>query len=155
LAQAPAVDIFLDVNLRPPWWRQNEVFGWLEKARWVKLNRDELKVLGYGSADLRQEMAALQSRFCLEQLIVTCGAEGALVLTSAGEFQHAVAGKAQVLIDTVGAGDAFTAVYLHGLLAGWSITDTLAAAQQFAGRIIGLRGATATDTAIYQGIIAG
>ncbi len=34
---------FVDVNLRPPWWRRDEVLGHAAGAHWVKLNRDELE----------------------------------------------------------------------------------------------------------------
>lgn len=145
--------LFLDVNLRPPWWQKAEVFHWLEQARWVKLNQHELGLLGFGAGDLRQEMARLQSQFQLEQLILTRGEAGALVRTAQGEYYQVAPQKAYPLVDTVGAGDAFTAVYIHGLRAGWSVTETLAAAQRFAGKIISLRGATTTDVDFYRNFI--
>ncbi len=149
LAQNPAFAIFLDVNLRSPWWQKDEVLHWLERARWVKLNQDELGLLGFSSADIRQEMARFQAQFQLEQLILTRGDAGALVRTSRGGFHQVVPEKAQRVVDSVGAGDAFSAVYLQGLLSGWSLSDTLEVAQRFAGRILGLRGATTTDSSFY------
>jgi fructokinase len=153
LTQQPSPAIFLDVNLRSPWWRQDEVFGWMEQARWVKLNQDELALLGFAGDDVRQQMAHLQSRSQLEQLILTRGELGALVRTSDGAFHQVAPEQASPLVDTVGAGDAFAAVYIHGLLAGWPVADTLAAAQRFAGRVIGLRGATTNDRDVYRGVI--
>jgi fructokinase len=153
LAQNPDLAIFLDVNLRSPWWQKEEVFGWLERARWVKLNQDELRLLGFAAADLRQAMARLQTQFQLEQIILTRGEQGGLVRTCGGAYHQVAAETAQPIVDTVGAGDAFTAIYLHGLLTGWPVTETLAAAQRFAGKIVGLRGATTTDAAFYQDFI--
>lgn len=143
-------DLFLDVNLRPPWWQEDDVFHWLKQARWVKLNQHELALLGFDRGDLRQEMARLQSRFELDQLILTRGEAGALVRTAQGAYHQVAPQKVHPLVDTVGAGDAFTAVYIHGLRAGWSVTGTLEAAQRFAGKIIALRGATTTNVDFYQ-----
>jgi len=153
LAQCSAAAIFLDVNLRSPWWEKTKVYERLAQASWVKLNQDELRLLGFDARDIRQEMARFQTEFQLEQLILTRGEAGALVRTAEGEFHEVVARQVPLLVDTVGAGDAFTAVYIHGLLSGWSITKTLQVAQQFACKIIGVRGATINDESFYQEII--
>ena len=153
LAQNTDLAIFLDVDLRSPWWQKEEVFGWLEQARWVKLNQDELRLLGFAAADLRQEMARLQTQFQLEQIILTRGEQGGLVRTSGGAYHQVAAETAQPVVDTVGAGDAFTAIYLHGLLAGWTVPETLAAAQRFAGRVVSIRGATTGDAEFYHDFI--
>jgi fructokinase len=144
---------FLDVNLRPPWWQRDEVFEWLKSADWVKMNQEELRLLGASATDTHQQMAELQTTCGLEQLIVTRGEQGALVRTIDGEFYSRRPEKAEHLVDTVGAGDAFSAVYIHGLRAGWPISTTLANAQKLATKVIGIRGATTTDAAFYQDFI--
>ena len=53
------------------------------------------------------------------------------------------------VVDTVGAGDAFAAVALLGLLQGWSHAATLRRALDFAARICTIRGATTTDRELY------
>ncbi|MEA1922124.1 MAG: carbohydrate kinase [Pseudomonadota bacterium] len=154
IAQRADLRIFLDVNLRPPWWQRDEVFEWLKSAYWVKMNQEELRLLGEASTDICRQMAELQATCGLEQLIVTRGEQGTLIRTAAGEFHSLIPKKAQHLVDTVGAGDAFSAVYIHGLRAGWPLDATLYHAQQFASKVIGLRGATTTDPAFYQEFIA-
>ncbi len=146
--------IFLDVNLRRPWWQRDEVFDWLKNAHWAKMNQEELRLLGEEATDIRQQMAELQSTCGLEQLIVTRGEQGTLIRTNTGEFHSLLPEKAEHIVDTVGAGDAFSAVYIHGLMAGWPISVTLHHAQKFASKIIGLRGATTTDPTFYQEFIA-
>jgi fructokinase len=54
------------------------------------------------------------------------------------------------VVDSVGAGDAFSAMYIHGLQAGWTLATTLAKAQQFASAVLGQRGATVQDPLFYQ-----
>ena len=53
------------------------------------------------------------------------------------------------VVDTVGAGDAFVSVLILGELEGWSPDESLRRAQEFAGGVIGLRGATTADRAFY------
>jgi len=154
LLEGDGCQLFLDVNLRPPWWQRADVENWLARASWVKLNREELRQLGFPGEDLRQALAEFQDRFALEQVVLTLGAAGALVRTADGVFHQAAPEPVSDFVDTVGAGDAFSAVYLHGLLAGWPLAVTLAAAQKFAGKVVALRGATTTDPDFYRSFIA-
>lgn len=151
LANSSDLSIFLDVNLRSPWWQKEEVYDWMKQARWVKLNEDEMRLLDFSSTNIQLEMAKLQAQFNLEQLIVTRGEEGALVRTRDGILHQVKPEPAKQIVDTVGAGDAFTAIYIHGLISSWKVSDSLNIAQQFASQVIGLRGATSTDPAFYQG----
>ncbi len=150
LASNPGLSIFLDVNLRSPWWQEDEVVNWLKCARWVKLNQDELKQLGGDSGDIQQDMALFQKKYNFELLIVTRGAEGAIVRDSEGGLHLVKPPEVLQFVDTVGAGDAFTAVFLHGLISEWSIDDILEAAQKFASAVVGLRGAISNNTDFYH-----
>ncbi|MBE0469106.1 MAG: carbohydrate kinase [Methyloprofundus sp.] len=150
LANNPQLAIFLDVNLRSPWWQKEDIYQCLSQARWAKLNQHELQQLGFGATDLQQEMLRLQAQFNLQQLIITRGSEGALVLDANGEFFNIKPQPVDNIVDTVGAGDAFSAVFIHGLLSGWSVPDILNRAQAFASKVIGLRGASSLDPAFYQ-----
>lgn len=153
LARQPDLGIFLDVNLRSPWWSQEEVYALLEQARWAKLNEDELRELAFADTDIKNEMRAFAARFQLEQLIVTLGGEGAMVLTDDGQFYHVVPEAVTDVVDTVGAGDAFTAVYIHGLSRSWPVTETLRLAQRFASAVIGQRGAISTEADFYRSFV--
>lgn len=149
LSQNKDLSLFVDVNLRDPWWHKDELYLWLEQARWVKLNQDEMAELGFRSADLHQDMTRMHTHFHLDQLIVTCGEKGAIVRDSEGEFHLVKPSAVTQVVDTVGAGDAFTAMYIHGLVNNWDINTALHRAQDFASRVVGLRGATTKDKKIY------
>lgn len=151
LANKHNMSIFLDVNLRPPWWEKDQIIALLENATWVKLNEDELVQLGFSEHNLEQAITNLQSKFELQQVILTRGKDGAIVCTKEREFHYIKPEPVVEFVDTVGAGDAFTAVYIHGLLSGWSIPNTLKVAQQFASKVVGLRGATTIDPTFYTG----
>jgi fructokinase len=62
-----------------------------------------------------------------------------------------VAGVApERLVDTVGAGDALSAVYLVGRARGWPLDVTLERASAFAGAVCGLAGAVPGDLSFYS-----
>jgi fructokinase len=145
--------IFIDVNLRAPWWRKDSVNQWLSKADWVKLNQDELMQLAPPHHTMSDAMRSLQALHDLDVLIVTCGSLGARALNRAGEFfEIAPAGQMSV-VDTVGAGDAFSAVLLLGMRQGWPLALTMERAQAFASALVGRRGATVQDLGFYQTFI--
>ena len=150
LTENPDCEIFVDVNLRPPWWQKEEVYHWLEQATWVKLNQDELAELGFRSADLHQDITRMHTHFHLDQLIVTCGEDGAIVRDNEGEIHLVKPSSSTEVVDTVGAGDAFTAMYIHGLLHDWDIDTALHRAQAFASRVVGMRGAIGKDKSLYN-----
>lgn len=154
IIQNKKLKIFLDVNLRAPWWKKDEIFTWLKKAHWVKMNQDELKLLAGTAKDITLQMAELQMTYGLEQLIVTRGGQGTIIRTANGDQHSLVPHKIERLVDTVGAGDSFSAVYIHGLLAGLPIDINLHNAQQFASKVIGLRGATTADLNFYNEFIS-
>lgn len=143
--QAP---VFLDVNLRPPWWQRDTVISLIEHADWVKLNQDELAALS-GSEDLSEASRRLLNECGPRHLFITRGANGAVAITAAGEKQEILPGGESKMIDPVGAGDAFSSVLILGLLRGWSLRHQLAAAQDFAEKVIGLRGATSENADFY------
>jgi fructokinase len=141
--------IFIDVNLRPPWWKREILHELLHDADWVKLNEDELGQLVPNSNGLENAMQTFCAQFDLETLIVTRGASGA----SGWDGRHfvAVAPPADTtVVDTVGAGDAFAALSLFGLSRRWTLETTLERAQTFAVALVGKRGATVADKEFYR-----
>ncbi len=146
--------IFIDVNLRSPWWEKDQVLTSLKHAHWVKMNEHELDLLIDTADGIKMKMAKMQKIYKLEQVIITRGAKGTIILTDDNKFHSQPVEKVEKLIDTVGAGDAFSSVYIHGLRADWPVDLNLQRAQQFAGKVIGLRGATTTDLNFYQEFIA-
>jgi len=144
--------IFLDVNLRAPWWDKPHLISWIKQAKWVKLNIDELRELGFKQSNIEEAMQSFQTQYGNEHVIVTQGADGVTVLTKQGFFTE-TPDQINQFIDAVGAGDAFTAVYIHGLVQNWPLQKTLATAQGLASKIIGIRGATPNHKSFYQSLI--
>lgn len=143
--------VFLDVNLRSPWWAPEQTRDQLNGAHWAKLNRDELRLLTDSASEQSEVLArGLIERYQLRGLVITLGAEGALAVLEDGSSAQVAPQPALQVVDTVGAGDAFASVILLGILHGWPLEQMLVRAQSFASRIVGQRGATAPDPALYQ-----
>jgi fructokinase len=143
---------FVDINLRPPWWTPESVEHALQDAHWAKLNQDELSTLAgreVGRDTLVPAARELCARHKLEFAIVTLGEAGAAIVGSQAD-EFASTPPVQNLVDTVGAGDAFSAVSIAGLVGGWPMGVLLHRALAFAARICEQRGATRNDPALYE-----
>jgi fructokinase len=144
--QSTGLPVFVDVNLRDPWWQREDVIASVDQARWVKLNQAELELLA-GSSDVATA-ETFRSDHGLDALIVTRGAKGAVVVGGSGTFRAAPPMQVEV-VDTVGAGDAFSAMFILGLVEGWSTETTLERALEFAAALCTVRGATIRDRGFY------
>ena len=145
--------VFLDVNLRPPWWQSQRVRELLHAAHWVKLNADELAQLHPVAATAADAALNFLKTYDLEGLVLTRGAAGAEILTRDGETVAVKPDRGVRVVDTVGAGDAFASVVILGLVNAWPLDRTLQRAQTFASLLVGNRGATVRDPAFYQPLI--
>jgi fructokinase len=138
----PALRIF-DVNLRQPFYSDEVLLQSLRLANVLKLNDGELPVLsalaGAGGPPEAQ-LEALARRFDLRVVALTRGAGGSLLLGPGGFADHP--GLPAQVVDTVGAGDAFTAALALGLLLGWPLDRTSAVANEVACHVCGCAGAT-------------
>jgi fructokinase len=142
--------IFVDVNLRPPWWDREMLLPLLHDANWVKLNEAELSALYPGEFGLEATMQTFCMHFDLETLVVTRGEQGAVAYDRRQHFVTVKPPESTAVVDTVGAGDAFAALLLMGLSRQWPLKATLERAQAFACALVGRRGATVTDRAFYR-----
>ena len=147
-----AASIFVDINLRDPWWDHELIFSLIEGATWLKVNDEELALLmSIDNHFIGLENAAINllSRYALEGIIVTRGEQGALFVSTNGVF-HAKPVMVSNIQDTVGAGDAYSAVCMIGFMNNWDYQLMLDRAAIFAGAICQQRGATSSNIALYE-----
>jgi fructokinase len=147
--QGPGL-VFLDVNLRPPWWERESLLHWCDGADWVKLNEAELRELHGTSGDLQEAALAFFERHALQGLVVTRGERGALGIGAEHRPVTVAPVQALEVVDSVGAGDALAAVLLLGLELDWPLELSLERAQSFASALVGRRGATVGDAGFYR-----
>lgn len=130
LLPAGALRIF-DVNLRQHYYSAEILKQGCHHADILKLNDDELPIvcglLGIAAPeDIRTphddrphpDIDKIRDHFNIGTVLVTCGARGSLVASNQG-WSWLDSVKVDV-VDTVGAGDAFTAGFVAGVLAGES-----------------------------------
>jgi fructokinase len=135
-----------DVNLRPPYEDRDIVRRSLERADVVKLSAEELARLAgwFGwRGTQRETMTTLADSFDCSVVCVTRGSEGAALLHDGDFTEHA--GFPAEVRDTVGAGDAFLAVLLAGLLTGASDADVLQHANLMGAYVVTQFGAVPAD----------
>ena len=142
--------IFVDINLRTPWWNKTLIQNLGHQADWIKLNQDELNQMSEGDSEKSRIINFFSVADNIKKLILTKGEQGALTITPAGELNEVNPLSSDKLVDTVGAGDAFSSVMLLGKFLSWPPKITLHRAQQFASAVVGIRGATTLDKNFYQ-----
>lgn len=149
--KSPHTRCFYDVNLRPKSYSLRAVRESLRQADHVKLNQQELEVLQdmFALAGTAPEVArALMTANNLQSLTLTRGEAGSELYTAAGIFTAPPSRPVKVA-DTVGAGDAYAAVSIVGLLQGWQPQKIVQAAAAFAARICEIEGAIPTNKSFY------
>ena len=152
LKQQCSKSIFIDVNLRPPWWDQPLIENIIHTGKWLKLNVDELALIVPNEKNTKARIRYLFSHLDVELIIVTQGDAGAIA-ESYNEWCSVHPDNTSDVVDTVGAGDAFSSVLLLGLHKAWSLQEILNRAQQFASAVVGQRGATTQDKTFYKSFI--
>lgn len=150
LRRRTQVPVFCDVNLRAPWWERDGVHALIRGTQWLKLNEAELEALWPAGRSTDARLAALQELAGASLVILTRGKAGALVRYEAGTLWTVEPPTDEHVVDAVGAGDAFAAVALVGLLRGWAPPLWLTRAQQLASRVVGIRGAVPVDPRFYH-----
>ncbi|MDQ6950864.1 MAG: PfkB family carbohydrate kinase [Mariprofundales bacterium] len=144
---------FVDINLRPPWWRQSEARDMIDGAAWVKLNGAELTEL-YPEASGCEPRLEMLAKQVTEQIVLTDGAQGArAIATATANRVSVVPESASSVVDTVGAGDSFCSVLVAGRLLGWPLKLSMQRAQAFASAVVGIRGATSQNKDFYHHFI--
>lgn len=148
----PATCGFCDINLRPPHVNREAIQASLRHTDILKLNTEELKHISSmfnGPQDETDAIEWMMQTYDISQMALTLGSRGSQVI-AAGRTITSPPVKIDTIVDTVGAGDAYAAVYAAGYLKGLPIPLILELATDFAARICGLPGAVPSGTAPYN-----
>jgi fructokinase len=164
LLDASDAQTYLDLNLREGQFTLENIQTSLHYADILKVNEDELQLLltqfigAEREVDLpinidqcQPAITKLIEQFSLQAVIITLGERGYAYVDSDAQIlssQHAPTPPA--MIDTVGCGDAFSAIFLAGKILGWPIKLSLDRAQTFASAVCGIKGAVSSDSAFYS-----
>lgn len=134
---------FFDANLRQKYYDTQTLSRSAQIADILKINEDELKVfseifsLGTGT-DL-DRARRLFEMFNLKILVLTLGENGSVILEANSEFR--IPAERVKLVDTVGAGDSFSARFVCGILSGESVERSAREASKLAAEVCSAKGA--------------
>ncbi len=154
-ALGPSALRIFDVNLRQDRYSTALLHDSLQRAHIVKLNDAELRtvcpLLHLGGEDLESMARLLREAYELEVVCVTRGAEGSLLVTASEMLAHP--GVPVDVVDTIGAGDAFTAVLASGYLRGVPLERVSEAANRLGAWVASQTGAMpAADEAVCSAV---
>lgn len=133
-----------DINLRQQFYSRAIIDASLRLANVLKINDEELPVvaelLGLAATDEAGRLAELAKRYPLRAVALTCGSRGSLLLAGGQLSRHP--GITVKVVDSVGAGDAFTAAFVLGLLRGHDLESINVHANRVAAYVCTQAGAT-------------
>lgn len=132
-----------DVNLRQSFYSKELIEASLERANVLKLSDEELPVLAelFGlSGDANEQLQQLVNRFELRLAAYTRGPDGSLLLGPQESDDYP--GIETPVLDTVGAGDSFTATLCMGLLEEKPLSKVNQFANEVAAFVCSQMGAT-------------
>jgi len=132
-----------DINLRQNYYSNKTIVDSIMMSDMLKLNDDELPILANylvlnGSAE--NQIEKLIELFNLKYIIYTMGSKGSII-KSENETSYAEVPNINVA-DTVGAGDAFTAIFIAGILQGIPLKEVHKKATEIAAYVCTQKGAT-------------
>ncbi len=135
-------EIFVDVNIRPPFYSDEAINFAFKNATILKKSDEELELtLKAVNIDFKGDFKAVSRAITrkfpnIKILIITRGGEGASAFDAvSAKFYEVTSEKADV-VSTVGAGDSFSAAFLSKYLEGVSIFECLKFASRIAAFVV-------------------
>ena len=139
----------LDINFRRDCYTPETILNSLQRADVLKCNDDEARELtamfDMGDVELASFCDLAMARWSLRACVVTLGERGAFAASPDGKRVYSP-GYACDVIDTCGAGDAFTAGFACRLLRGRSLGDCCQLGNAVGAMVASQRGATTPIT---------
>ena len=143
-SRADAIKIF-DVNIRQQFHSKEIIQQSLHLANTLKVSEEELPTL-LSALDIHHEgedaLKLIIEEYSLEAIALTMGAKGSVIISGGEVSRHS--GFPAKVVDTVGAGDSFTAALATGLLNGFSLDEINEKANRLASFVCGQSGGTPT-----------
>ena len=152
-AAGPSCLRMLDINIRPTMDDKDVYEKSLELANMLKLSDEELSTLAEQfelMGDDTSQLKQLATRFDLQLIAYTRGGDGATLIR--GDEVNHCQGVPTTVVDTVGAGDSFTATLIWELLQQHDLATANRNACRVAAFVCSQNGATPEiPTSIYPG----
>ncbi len=144
LSRSGAVKV-LDMNLRQNFYSPEVILRSLELATILKLSEEELELIRKitGESDKKSDIIfcrEIMDKYDIELVCITKGRRGSLLIDKKNYYEHP--GYKVKVIDTVGAGDAFTAAIVVKYLDGASLKEMSDTANRLGSWVCSQKGPT-------------
>ncbi|MAT59218.1 MAG: carbohydrate kinase [Ignavibacteriae bacterium] len=143
--------VFYDVNLRQNYFNKEILLYSLNNAGIVKMNNEELEIIlnlfQIEKSNLFEQKALkVKNHFGIDILIITLGKDGSILFGDKISYQNK---KVNSVTDTVGAGDAYSAMFVAAMLKNKNLDLCNKFGVEFAADICQVEGAVPSDDKIY------
>ncbi len=134
-------EVYVDVNVRPPFFSKERLLFALENATILKISDEELPVLAETlfRAECGFAEAALQISSMYRQLkliLITRAEKGSYLYDCEHRAEYFSDAVKTRVVSTVGAGDSFSAAFLYHYLRGAALDDCLIAAGRLSAFVV-------------------
>jgi fructokinase len=145
IERLPRAKRFYDVNLRKGHWTVRLVQALSRLCTVIKVNEDEAQLLyrltaGEETFTLKRFSRYWSALHGVETIVITLGGHGCAIYSAGTLTRHV--GFAVHVVDTVGAGDAFSSGYMHGMAQGWTLDQIARFANALGATVASRSGAT-------------
>ncbi len=134
-------EVFVDVNIRPPFYSKDSILFALDNATIIKISDEELPILlktVYGDlSDGKNAFSLLSESFHnLKMIILTMGEKGSVAYDCKNTQKYEMRAKKVTVVSTVGAGDSFSAAFMYSYLSGKNIEECLREASELSAFVV-------------------
>lgn len=144
--------LFCDINLRQNYYSKKIIEDSLNSCNILKLNETELDLITNlcfkESQSYLKNVTNILTKYNIDYISVTKGNNGADIFSKNGSVSY----KSEIInvVDTVGAGDAYSAILALGILNNIEIDKTNSLATSFAAEVCKQKGALINNSKIYD-----
>ena len=134
-------EVFVDVNIRPPFYSKESILFALGNATAVKISDEELPVVTreiFGAEPPFSDAAKMiAERFKnIKMIVVTRGERGAYAYDARAKKEYFSDAEKVDVVSTVGAGDSFSAAFMYAYLSGEATKTCLDRASKLAALVV-------------------
>lgn len=143
--------IFVDINIRHPWFNLETFNDFLYGVTWLKVNHHELDELVSSELTIKDKIIRLSEIYSIKNIICTLGEDGVLLYSSKDKiFTESGVEKVTEFKNSMGAGDAFSASAIKSILNNEDNKTLLNKSVIFASSICSIEGAIPEDKSFYS-----
>jgi len=134
-------NVFVDVNIRPPFYSKEAIEFAVKNATIIKISDEELNTVAANLGIVYKDINDFAAKLCklftkIKTVIITLGDKGAFAFDKNNNLSEFCTAKKVKVASTVGAGDSFGAAFLYSYLKGLDVASCLKNASNLAAFVV-------------------